>query len=147
VQALAQELYLRHLPPYAYALQAICADPAASIRQRAEASLGLTLATYRANPDAFRFVLNRLPTFLRELDPKIPLPLDSLAGLITAGQAAGVVRPGEPRVLAAMFLGAVLRVITLDELGGLHGFRLTAEHDATISTAALALLGVTGRTR
>ena len=142
VKALAQELYLRHLPPYARALQATCEDAKLSVPDRAEALVHLTLATYRDNPDAFRFVLNQLPRFLRETDPDAPLPLDTITGLIGAGQQIGVFRDGDPRVLAAMFLGAILRVITLDEFGSMHGFRLEPAHESTIIAAATRLLGV-----
>jgi AcrR family transcriptional regulator len=145
VQDLARELYLTHFRAYATDLATIVDDPDSSpgpdrVRARARQVVRTTLARYRADPAAFTFVSLRVPTFLDDLPPDIPLPLTSIQRLVAQGQSAGQVRDGDPVLIAGMFIGALLRVFFLADFAHLHGFALTPQHDDTIEAACLAIL-------
>ena len=140
MQALAEELYTRHFVAYANEL-----DHATSVgttEERLRRAVRLTLATYRAEPAAFTFALLRTPTFLPNLPADTKYPIGTLARVIAAGQHSGELRAGQPTLLAAIFLGCILRPIivasfaapgTLDLLG-------ESEHDQVIEDAAVAAL-------
>jgi len=140
MQALAGELYTRHFADYATELAH--ATAAGTTEQQLRRAVQLTLATYRAEPAAFTFALLRTPTFLSNLPADTNYPIGILTRVIAAGQDRGELRAGQSKLLAAIFLGCILRPIivatlaapgTLDLLG-------EAEHDQVIEDAAVAAL-------
>jgi AcrR family transcriptional regulator len=140
MQTLAEELYTRHFGAYASEL-----DHATSVgtaEERLRRAVQLTLATYRAEPAAFTFALLRTPTFLPNLPSETNYPIGILADVIAAGQQKGELRAGRPKLLAAIFLGCVLRPIVLASLAAPGTFDLLgeSEHDQIIEDAAVAAL-------
>jgi AcrR family transcriptional regulator len=101
-----------------------------------------TLAVYREHPDAFLFSLQVLPAFLPGLPQGFAYPLEQVESVIRRGQADGTVREGQTNVLAAMFLGALLRPIELTKLSAPGALDLLTDesNDSTIEAAALAVL-------
>lgn len=144
VRDLAQELYLTHFSAYAAELADIVDAEDTPVETAARRVVRATLARYRQDPAAFNFVSQRLPSFLSDMPSDIELPLASLRRLIERGQTQDVVRQGDPMLLAAMFLGALLRVFFLNDYADLHGFTLTTGHDPLIEQACLDLLRPTG---
>ncbi|MCL2423487.1 MAG: TetR/AcrR family transcriptional regulator, partial [Micrococcales bacterium] len=110
VNDLAQELYLTHFGAYCTEVSSICSQTSQTVVARAASVVRATLDRYRTDPDAFTFVLLRLPSFLGTSRLPQPLPIETLAGLVTEGQREGLFRDGDSTLLATMFLGAVLRV-------------------------------------
>jgi AcrR family transcriptional regulator len=103
-----------------------------------------TLGLFRENPDAFLFALEVLPAFLRRLPEGFAYPLEQVEAVVVAGQRAGSVRPGQSNVLAAVFLGAVLRPIQLSVLAAPGSLDLlTGTQDSVIEDAAVAALVIT----
>jgi AcrR family transcriptional regulator len=147
VQALAQELYLTHFGAYAAELARIVDVEDTPVEAAARQVVRATLARYRHDPAAFNFVSQRLPSFLPDVPADVVLPLASLRRLVVRGQAHGTVRDGDPTLLAAMFLGALLRVFFLNDYTDLHGFTLTPDHDPLIELACLDLLRPGGANR
>lgn len=139
VQALAQDVYLTHFRAYSEELASIVGDTEDAC-EGARRIVAATMARYREDPAAFTFVSQRLPSFLGGLPGDIALPLDIVARLVVRGQEANVFAPGDPALLATMFLGALLRVVFMVEFQDLHGFRLDAAHDALIESRCVALL-------
>jgi AcrR family transcriptional regulator len=140
MQALAGELYTRHFAGYATELAH--ATAAGTTEEQLRQAVQVTLATYRAEPAAFTFALLRTPTFLPDLPAGTNYPIGILTRVIAAGQDRGELRAGPPKLLAAIFLGCILRPIivatlaapgTLDLLG-------EAENDHVIEDAAVAAL-------
>jgi AcrR family transcriptional regulator len=103
------------------------------------------LELYRERPDAFVFALVQAPPSAVESMPDdSDLPVDVLARIIGRGQASGNVRAGDPRVLAASFLGCILQPIalSLSAPGCVHDVLGDTTADDTIMEAALGSLGV-----
>lgn len=140
VLALAQELYLTHFGAYAAELAQIVDAEATPVDSAARQVVQATLSRYRRDPAAFNFVSQRLPSFLPELPAHVVLPLASVRRLVIRGQAEGHFRDGDPTLLAAMFLGALLRVFFLNDYADMHGFDLAPDHDPLIEQACLDLL-------
>jgi AcrR family transcriptional regulator len=140
MQALAAELYTLHFAGFATEL-----DRAMSLgttEERLRRAVRLTLATYRAEPAAFTFALLRTPTFLPNLPAGTKYPIGVLARVIAAGQDSGEIRTGTPTLLAAIFLGCILRPIIVASLAapGTLDLLAEAEHDLIIEDAAFAAL-------
>jgi AcrR family transcriptional regulator len=140
MEALARELYAQHFGDFAAQLQD--ATSAGTTEERLRAAVRTTLAAYRAEPAAFTFALLRTPTFLPDLPAGTRYPIEILEGVITAGQHGQELRAGQPNLLAAIFLGCVLRPIILASLATPGALNLIAEskHDQVIEDAALAAL-------
>jgi AcrR family transcriptional regulator len=103
------------------------------------------LALYRERPDAFVFALVQAPPSAAGSMPADPdLPVDVLARIIKRGQVSGDVRAGNPRVLAASFLGCLLQPIalSLSAPGCVHDVLGDNTADDTIVEAALGSLGI-----
>ncbi len=103
------------------------------------------LALYRERPDAFVFALVQAPSSAAESMPDDPdLPVDVLARIIERGQLRGDVRAGNPRVLAASFLGCLLQPVTLSLTapGCVHDVLNDTSADVTIVESALGSLGI-----
>ena len=140
MQALAGELYLHHFAAFAARLAEAAADGPASERLRR--AVRAALASYRADPAAFTFAVLRTPTFLPNLPAGTKYPIETLERVIAAGQRRRELRAGQPNLLAAIFLGCVLRPIILASLAapGALDLRNETKHDRVIETAALAAL-------
>jgi AcrR family transcriptional regulator len=140
MQALAEELYARHFSDYATALDQ--ATAAGTTEERLRRAVRVTLATYRADPAAFTFALLRTPTFMPSLPAGTDYPVGILAAVIAAGQERGEVRAGTPKLLAAIFIGCILRPIIVASLAAPGSLDLLGEteHDQVIEDAAVAAL-------
>jgi AcrR family transcriptional regulator len=140
MQALAQQLYANHFAGYAAKLDEVTS--VGSTEQRLRQAVRITLATYRADPAAFTFALVRMPTFLPNLPAGTRYPIEILERIIAAGQRDREVRAGQPNLLAAIFLGCVLRPIILAGLAAPGALDLIGEskHDQVIEDAAIAAL-------
>ncbi len=140
METLAQELYGHHFSGYAAQLQE--ATSAGTTEERLRRAVRTTLATYRAGPAAFTFALLRTPTFLPNLPAGSAYPIEILERVIAAGQRRRELRTGQPNLLAAIFLGCVLRPIILASLAAPGALDLIAEskHDRVIEDAAIAAL-------
>ena len=140
MEALAQELYARHFGGYAAQLKE--ATSVGTTEERLRRAVRTTLAVYRAEPAAFTFALLRTPTFLPNLPAGTRYPIEILERVIAAGQRKRELRAGQPNLLAAIFLGCVLRPIILASLAAPGALELITEtrHDQVIEDAAVAAL-------
>jgi AcrR family transcriptional regulator len=100
----------------------------------------LMLNSYRRETSAFRFVLINVDEYMWKLPRKTRYPVDAIETLIIEGQRSGVVRGGDARILASVFLGCILRPIlaSLAPPGFAPDLAKTREHDNTIVDAAIA---------
>lgn len=138
-EAVARALFIEHMGELGRAAAEIVALPLAT-PARLERCVALLLARYRANPAAMLFVLQQKPQLFGEIPPGFLWPLDMLERLMVEGQRDGSVRAGQPNLLAAMFLGCLVRPLLVAEYadpGALDLLR-TTDHDRTIVAAALA---------
>jgi AcrR family transcriptional regulator len=139
---LGAELWIEYFGLYADRIGGVIEnDAVTSLR----AIVRETLALYREHPDAFLFSLQLLPAFLRGLPDGFAYPLEQIESVIRRGQADGSVRGGQTNVLAAMFLGALLRPIELTKLAASGALDLLQDmsNDRLIEDAALAMLETT----
>ena len=138
-EAVAQALFAYHLQEFSMQLQQI-ASSSQPIEDKLRAVMRLCLTTYREKPAAFSFVLLRTPSFMPHLPPDTIYPMDVLEQLMAAGQRKGVLRGGQPNLLAAIFLGCVLRPIILSQLADPGALDLLHDgrHDSVILEAAMA---------
>jgi AcrR family transcriptional regulator len=139
-EAVAQQLYGQHFSGFAAKLQE--ATAAGNAEERLRQAVRTTLAAYRAEPAAFTFGVLHTPTFLPNLPAGTAYPIEILERVIVAGQHRGEVRTGQPNLLAAIFLGCVLRPIILAGLAAPGALDLSAAsaHDQVIEDAAVAAL-------
>jgi AcrR family transcriptional regulator len=138
-EAVAQTLFAYHLQDFSARLKQITvADQpfADTLRD----IIGMCLMTYREKPAAFSFVLLNTPSFMPQLPADTVYPLDLIEEIMAAGQAQGVVRSGQPNLLAAIFLGCILRPIIMSQLADPGALDLLHEdrHDRVIIEAAIA---------
>jgi AcrR family transcriptional regulator len=140
MEALAQDLYGQHFGGYAAQLQE--ATSAGTTEERLRRAVRTTLAVYRAEPAAFTFALLRMPTFLPNLPAGTAYPVEILERVIAAGQRRRELRTGQPNLLAAIFLGCVLRPIILASLSAPGALDLiaTSKHDQVMEDAAFAAI-------
>ncbi len=138
---LAQALYGRYMGMYSDQLRRIAAADA-PLQERLLDCLRASLDSYRAQPDAMTFTLMRQHTFMPALPPDYAYPIDIIQGLIRDGQEAGLVRDGQPNLLAAIFLGCLLRPLIVSQLTtpGALDLLNDHQHDQTILDAAWAAL-------
>jgi AcrR family transcriptional regulator len=140
VEALGQELFAHHFD--AYARQLADATSVGETEDKLSAVIRTTLAFYRADPAAAVFILVRENRFLPRLPAGTVYPLEIVEQIIAVGQQQRLVRDGQPNLLAAIFLGCVLRPIQLNTLAAPGALDLIADtwHDQVIEDAALAAL-------
>jgi AcrR family transcriptional regulator len=140
VEALAQELFAHYFGDYGHRIAAATAD--GTTEQRLRAVVRTTLAFYREEPAAATFILLRQHTFMPKLPAGTAYPLEIVERVIAAGQQRGELRAGQPNLLAAIFLGCVLRPIHLASFAAPGAFELMTEtrHDPVIEDAAVAAL-------
>lgn len=138
-EAVAQALFLHHMQSYVRRLQDIVSDQA-SVEQRMREIIAVSLAMYRANPDAIAFILLERPRLMGALPPDMPYPIALVEALMREGQSQGVLRSGEPLLLASIFMGCLLRPIIVSR-SGLHAaldLLHDTQHDQVIADAAWA---------
>jgi AcrR family transcriptional regulator len=116
VEALAQELFAHYFGEYAHQI----ADATSN---------GTTKHRLRAR-------------FLPRLPAGTVYPLEIVERIIAVGQQKLELRAGQPNLLAAIFLGCVLRPIQLDSLAAPGALDLITDtwHDQVIEEAAIAAL-------
>lgn len=108
LDALADELFALRMGTLGRDLAA-AADGPGPLRERFAAVVAVVLDGRRDDPDAFAFVLDEQPRRMHRLPRDFPYPLHVFERLVRDGQRTGTVRPAEPRLLAAMALGALVR--------------------------------------
>jgi len=140
MQALAQELFTSHFA--GYAAQLAEATSAGTTEERLRRAVRTTLTAYRTEPAAFTFALLRTPMLLPNLPAGTSYPIEILEHVIAAGQHRRELRAGQPNLLAAIFLGCILRPIILANLAAPGALDLIGEtqHDQVIEDAAIAAL-------
>ena len=140
VEALAQELFAHYFGDYAHRIAD--ATSHGTTEEKLRAAIRTTLGFYRADPAAATFVLLRQHTFMPKLPSGTVYPLEIVERVIAHGQHQGELRTGQTNLLAAIFLGCVLRPIHLAGLAAPGAFDLMTEtrHDSVIEEAALAAL-------
>jgi AcrR family transcriptional regulator len=141
MEELAQEVHRVHFARYAELLEEAVqagATPVDKIRNVVRA----TLERYREDRAAFTATLIRMPAFMPSLPEGTVYPIEFVETVIREGQATGVIRPGQPRLLATMFFGALLRPMLVAEVTAPGSFEIHqhTEHDPTIEAVALATL-------
>ena len=139
-EAVAQVLYQRYLGEYAALLHAVVAAQG-SVEDRLRSVIRLSLEGYRANPAALTFVLLRQPTFMGALPAEgVVYPLDLIKDVVHDGQRDGSIRDGQPNLLAAIFLGCLLRPLIVSQFAqpGALDLLHDTRHDQTIGDAAWA---------
>jgi AcrR family transcriptional regulator len=137
-EALAQALFWDCMGRVSLALAETAGRTDLGIEERLRAIVAVLLSFYRAEPDAAVFVLIRPPTFKLTAPQGFVFPVEIIERLIEQGQAAQAIRPGKRNLLAAIFLGCVLRPIIVAEGSdpGALDLRREPEHDALIAGAA-----------
>ncbi len=143
-EAIAQELYAAFISRYAESLKKL-AKADVSPKAKLSGIVHLILDTYRSEPAAFTFVVINTNHRLPKLPKNTAYPLDVIEAVVAEGQRAGVVRAGQPNLLAAILLGAIQQPVVLATLGSEGALNLLQDHthDRTIEAAALAALGIT----
>jgi AcrR family transcriptional regulator len=141
-EAIAHELYAEFLARYAERLQRL-ADAAEPPEDKLIALIALILATYRAEPDAFTFVVLNTNRRLPELPAGTIYPLDVIESVVAEAQSSGAVRDGQTNLLAAILLGVVVQPVVLATLGRPGALNLFTDpsYDVIITQAALAAMG------
>lgn len=140
MEALAQESYNHHFSAFTRRLKESTSD--GTTEQRLRQAVRTILAAYRAEPAAFTFTLLRTPTFMPNLPAGTSYPIEILEHVIAAGQRERLIRDGQPNLLAAVFLGCVLRPIIVATFAAPGALNLAVEsdHDRVIEDAAIAAL-------
>jgi AcrR family transcriptional regulator len=140
MQALGQELFAQNFTAFAARLEEATAT--GTTEERLRLAVRTALAAYREDPAAFTFAVLRTPTLLPQLPPGTKYPLEILERIIVTGQRRKEVRPGQPNLLAAIFLGCLLQPIVLANLAAPGAMVLidNTVHDQVIEDAALAAL-------
>jgi AcrR family transcriptional regulator len=140
-EAIARDLFITSFASFAGHMLEIARAgqrPDEQIRQVVRTSL----AAYREQPAAFRFVLLRERPFGGPMPPDTVYPLDVVEGIIRAGQQAGQVRDGQPNVLAAMVFGCILWPIIVSltaDPGALDLLGSTAQDELIVAAAWAAI--------
>src|SRR5262249_45684238 len=136
-EAVAQSLFSYHLEQLVGRLQEI-AGSGKGVKERLQLIVAVLLAQYRADPSATTFVLLRQHNFMPKLPPGFVYPLEIIESIIKEGQKEELIRDGQPNLLAAIFLGGILRPIILSQLASPGAFELLNEtkHDRIIIESA-----------
>ncbi|MEW5959581.1 MAG: TetR/AcrR family transcriptional regulator [Chloroflexota bacterium] len=138
-EAVAQALFAQHLQDFSIRLKQVAVSPQ-SIEDKLRGVIRLCLTTYREKPAAFSFILLNTPSFMPQLPAGTVYPLDVIEQIMAAGQREGVVRRGQANLLAAIFLGCILRPIIVSQLADPGALDLLHDdrHDQVLVEATLA---------
>jgi hypothetical protein len=141
MEELAQEVYRVNFAKYT-ALVHDATEAGTTPHEKIRNVIHATIGLYREDRAAFAATLIRLPNFSPTQPPGTIYPINRVESIIRDGQVAGVIRPGEPILLAAMFFGALLRPMLLAEGSAAGSFEMlhNTGHDHTIEQVAMATL-------
>jgi AcrR family transcriptional regulator len=106
-EAVALALFATHMRRYSDVLGEIAGDHDATVAERITALARASLDLRRIDPAGHAFVLGHTGRFMSALPADFPYPIRIVEGLVREGQADATVRPGPPRVLAALVLGCM----------------------------------------
>jgi len=145
-EELAQHLFAQALTAYSEALIEASAI-GGSVRARLRGCMDAGLRLFRKNPEAMTFTLLRQHSFMPALPAGFRYPIQVIEGVITDGQLEGTVRAGDPKLLAAIFAGCLLRPMIVSQLAAPGSFDLIRErrHDETIIEAGWSAVAAPGR--
>ena len=134
-EAVAQELFINHMRAYVNRLLAAITH-ASTVADQLHAIVEATLGCYHDDPDGVAFVLLGPPLF-GVLPSDVPFPLTLVTEVIRRGQDEGTLRAGNPVLVAAIFLGCIVRPMIVAR-SALHADEqlLTAPEDAQIISEA-----------
>lgn len=143
-EEIAQSLTLYNLKFFVGKLQEIVNSAELSVAARFQALVQMTLDSYRENPAGLTFVLLRQPVGSIPMPPDLPYPIEVVERLVQEGQSKNVVRQGQLNVLAAIFLGCVLRPIIVSQAAAPGALDLLhdTQHDELIREAAWRAISV-----
>ncbi len=110
-EEVALALFGVHISRYAQALTEIANDETRPLDERIRAMALRTLDAFAEEPEAVAFVITHQARFIHILPADFPYPIRIVEALIREGQAAGEVRPGPVRVLAALVFGCITQPI------------------------------------
>jgi AcrR family transcriptional regulator len=138
-EELANTLFSQHFGAFGLDLSRLAGEER-PVAETLAAILRWSLATYRLKPAAFSFVALYTPAFIPRLPAGTIYPLDVIEQVMARGQRQGVIRPGQPNLLAAIFFGCVLRPIIVSRLAEPGALDLLHDqrHDQVIIDSALA---------
>jgi AcrR family transcriptional regulator len=106
-EAVALALFADRMRRLSDAFTAVADDEARSVEDRVRGLVRASLAFRAQDPDGHAFVLGHQGRFLSALPADFPYPIRIVEHLLEGGQDGGGVRPGPPRVLAALVLGCM----------------------------------------
>jgi len=137
---LAKEVHSANLADYVHRIQACTA--VGTPEQKLRMVVRVTIARYRENKHSFMATLVQIPSFMPQLPPATPYPLQVIAAIIGEAQAAGTARAGPSKVFASMFLGALLRPMVLAEVAELGRLDMLNDtrHDRVIEEFVIAAI-------
>ena len=137
-EQLAEELFWDCFGHISSELTQVAAQLDLSIEQRLRGIVATLLSFYRRHTDAAIFVLIRPPTLKLTSPVDVIWPLEIVEHLIEQGQTAHVIRQGKRNLLAAIFLGCVLRPIIVAEGAdpGVLDLLSEPQHDQVIADSA-----------
>lgn len=115
-EALVEEIFHRHYLPFADDLDA-AQRVADGTQAKLQAVVRRVYAAFDRDPDLFAFLLLAQHGPMRRIGDGARTPVRVIEKLIRAGQRAGTVRRGDPRLLTQIVLGIVLQPVT----GSLYG--------------------------
>lgn len=140
---LARELHLHAMATFSGELQAAAKAPTPQESLRTMAARVLTL--YREQPAAFIYALVQAPsTAVASMPDDHDLPIDIIARVIERVRLESGTRDGDPRVLAACYLGSLMQpiMLSLSYPGCVRDVLVDDAEDATMVEAALGTLGL-----
>jgi len=110
-EALALALFRLHIGRYAQALGEIAEDHERTVEARVRGVAERTLEAFSEEPEAVAFVITHQARFIAALPAEFAYPIRVVEGLLREGQAAGSVRTGPIRLLAALVFGCITQPI------------------------------------
>ena len=137
--ALGRDIFLTHYGELARAIARIDAG-GAPFAGKVAALVDLFCAMFDTRPELFSFILLSQHAYLRFVpDVAADNAVEALCQLVAGAMQRGEVARGDPRLAAAMALGAVLQPAVFALYGRLP--RPLGAHAATIAGAALGAIG------
>ena len=138
-EAVAQSLFTQYFQQFGQQMKTASTSTGPAM-EKLQHVVRLLLQTYRESPAAFNFVILNTPSFMPQLPADTVYPMDVLEQMIRDGQVEGSLRDGQPNLLAAIFLGCVLRPLIVSQLADPGALDLLQDtrHDEVICNAALA---------
>jgi AcrR family transcriptional regulator len=137
-EEIAQALYLNYFTNYSETLQEISKN-GGSVKERLGRIIRISLEVFRRDVAGFTFVLLRSPSFSPAIPQGFVYPVEVVEEIIKEGQSEGIIVEGQPNLLAAIFLGCILRplIVSLNAAPGALDLINETRHDRIIEEAAL----------